>query len=692
MLRRKWRVVVAPIRLFMSNISFSKLLDKLTPATPQGRYLLYSAFNGLLGFTFFRLLAFLQEFYQLQYLPENGRLALIVQSFLMGLRFDALTIGWMMLLPWALLSMATASRRQSPLFTWSVLTLVSAAFLYGFFCCAADLPYFHHFNTRTTMAILVSAGTGDSDFLWEMVWGEWRYYWTLVPLLLTSGWFLWRQWRLVKQLFMEPTGVLPLPQRLLEMALLGVVLFAAIWGRLSLEKPIDTATAWFSDYAFPNQLALNPCYTFTKSWMAHFDPEYDRVHFMPDEQAIENVQSYLGITQTELPSPIARPVTFDSLPEHKPNVVVVIMESMSAAKMGRYGNPNDLTPFMDSLAEQSLTFDSLFSVGIHTFAGLYGTLFSMPVVKRKHPLVEMKPHSGMARALQEHGYQTIYFTTHDEEFDHVGKFLRANGFDRIVAKPDYPKEKILSALGVPDDYLYHHAIGEFNRLSESDQPFFGVIMTGSDHGPYVIPKYFKPRHKERILGIVEYVDWAVQQFLEEASKQPWFDNTIFVFTGDHGVTVEKHYDLPTSFNHVPFIVYAPAGILGPPRSFGMLASQMDIFPTLMGLLQLPYLNNTLGIDLLQQQRPYAITYADDKFAVIDKEYLYIWREFGVESLYHHRTLNPHNLLPYMPEKADQMRTYGQSMFQAAQYLRDTELTRVYRWPEVQQARVLNQNE
>lgn len=672
--RHPWYFGIRPTKLLMSNLTRSFFSEKLQPATAHGRYLLYTVLNGLIGFTFFRLLAFLQEWYQLQYLPENGRFWLILQSFLMGLRFDLATIAWMMLLPWALLVVAFFIKRQQVVLWAIAFTLIIAAFFYGFFCCAADLPYFHHFNTRTTMAILVSAGTGDSDFLWEMVWGEWRYYWTLAPLLLTSGWFLWRQWRGLRKYLPQQHAREALEKSWWELVLLSVLLLVAVWGQFS-DKPIDTATAWFSDYAFPNQLALNPCFTFTKSWLAHFDPEYDRVHFMPDQEAIERVRQYLGITQTELPSPIARPVTFDTLPARKPNVVIVIMESMSAAKMGRYGNPNGLTPFMDSLAQQSLSFDSLFSVGIHTFAGIYGTLYSMPVVKRKHPLVEMKPHAGMASALKQHGYQTIYFTTHDEEFDHVGKFLRANGFDRIVAKPDYPKEKILSALGVPDDYLYHHAIGEFNELYRNGKPFFGAIMTGSDHGPYVIPEYFKPRHRQRILGIVEYVDWSVRQFLQEAARQPWFENTIFVFTGDHGVTVEKHYDLPTSFNHVPCIVYAPA-LLGPPKAYGMVASQMDIFPTLMGMLHLPYLNNTLGIDLLHQQRPYAITYADDKFAVIDKEYLYVWREFGVESLYHHRSLNPHNLIPYMPERAEQMRTFGQSMFQAAQFMRESGLTGV----------------
>ena len=656
------------------DMKITSLLKNRAGLLPEWRYLLGVYLLGMAGFTFFRLLTFIQEFYQLQYLPEGHRFWPIVQSFLMGLRFDTVTSAYL-LLPAFLLLLLPSLRNGAPKWWYTgVFAITTGLYLFAFFVCAADLPYFHHFNMRTNMAILISAGSGDSDFLWEMVWGEWRYYWTIVPLLLVSWFFVSRHFGLLRNvLFAEGEkrkNTAARPALTLGMAAL---LAGAMWGRVSIQGPISPATAFFSDYGFPNLLSLNPFYTFFLSWKDHFDPEYNRVHFMSDQEAVSNVQQYLGVEKQEFDSPIARRVQPDSVAAQKPNVVFVIMESMSADKMGRFGNPDDLTPFMDSLAGQSLMFDSIFTAGIHTFVGIYGTLYSMPTVKRHHPLVEMKPHAGIAQSLKQHGYQTIYFTTHDQEFDHVGAFLRKNGFDRIVSKPDYPKEKVLSALGVPDDYLYHHAIGEFNKLSQNGKPFFGAIMTGSDHGPYVIPEYFKPRHSERIKGVVEYVDWSVSQFLKEASAQPWFDNTIFVFIGDHGVTVEKHYDLPLSFIHTPMMVYAPK-LLGAPRRVGKLGSQLDAYPTVMGLLGLPYVNNTLGIDLLRQDRLYAFAYADDKYAVLDKDYLYISREYGVNSLYHYRTGDQRDVLPENAAKAADMRRYGESMFQAAQYLRENGLT------------------
>lgn len=641
---------------------------------PQWRYLLGVYLLGMAGFTFFRLLTFGQEFYQIQYLPEGDRFWPIVLSFLMGLRFDTVTAAYL-LLPAFLLLLISSLRNGAPKWLYYlVFGITTPMFLFAFFVCAADLPYFHHFNMRTNMGILISAGTGDSDFLWEMVWGEWRYYWTLAPLLLTTWFFVSRHFKLLRKTLLTEGNVQHAPTSKPIMTLGMAALFAgAMWGRVSIHGPISPASAYFSDYGFPNMLSLNPFYTFFLSWKAYQKPENNRVHFMDEYAAVSNVQSYLKLGNQEFESPIARRVSPDSVSGQKPNVVIVMMESMSADKMGRFGNPNNLTPFMDSLANESLMFDSIFSAGIHTFAGVYATLESMPVVKRSHPLVEMKPHAGIAQTLKQQGYQTIYFTTHDEQFDHVGAFLRGNGFDRIVAQPDYPPEKVVSALGVPDDYLYEHAIGEFNKLDATGKPFFGALMTGSDHGPYVIPKYFKPKHKERINGIVEYVDWSVSKFLKEASAQPWFDNTIFVFLGDHGVTVEKHYDLPLSFNHIPMIVYAPK-LLGAPRRIGKVGSQMDAYPTLMGLLSLPYVNNTLGIDLMRQDRPYAITYADNKYAVLDKHYLYISLEYGVNLLYNYSTGSQQNVIEKEGSKAADMRKYAESMYQTAQYMREHNLT------------------
>jgi arylsulfatase A-like enzyme len=137
---------------------------------------------------------------------------------------------------------------------------------------------------------------------------------------------------------------------------------------------------------------------------------------------------------------------------------------------------------------------------------------------------------------------------------------------------------------------------------------------------------------------------------------------------DHGAALDKRYDMPLSYVHTPLIFYAPK-LLGEPKQFKMLGNQVDIFPTVMGILQLPYVNNTFGIDLFEEKRPYSFAYADDKYAVLDAQYIYVLRENGVASLYHYPDGDMKNYLEAIPGKAADMQRYGESVFQAAQWLR-----------------------
>jgi phosphoglycerol transferase MdoB-like AlkP superfamily enzyme len=631
-------------------------------------YLLRVYLLGVLGFTVFRFILLLQEFHQLHFLPTDMGIWLVFKAFLMGLRFDTVVMGYLLTLPFLLLALDAFAGWNSKLLYRIASGLVFLGVVPSLFVHATDLPFFHHFYTRLTTSVMISTGKGDAgNMLGAMIFQEWRFCWPLIPFFILSWLFYKRNTKLLRNTLYQKDGS-STGSRAKWFVVFAALLAFGIWGRFSFQSHLAASTAYASDYGFINMLGLNPVYTFTKSYV-NSKTDAKNVRFMGDGEAVRNVQQFLHIPAAqEFDSPIARQVTFADTLATKPNVVLVIMESMSANKMGRYGNPDNLTPFMDSLATQSLAFDSVFTSGIHTFAGVYSTLFSHHVVKRKHPLDKVVPMSGIATTLKQHGYSTIYFTTHDKGFDNVNAFLTANDYDEIVSKDDYPPDQILSALGVPDDYLYEHAIGDMDRLNATGKPFLAAIMTGSDHGPYIIPKYFKPKHSDAILGVVEYVDWSVRKFLTEAATKPWFDNTIFVFLADHGTSLDKRYDMPLSYLHSPLIFYAPK-LLGQPRSFHQLGSQVDVFPTIMGMLKLPYVNNTLGIDLFREQRPFACAYADDKFAVLNSEYMYVDRDNGVTSLYHYRTGDVKDCSAEQPELLEAMKTYGESIFQTTQWLR-----------------------
>ncbi len=633
----------------------------------QLAYWVDSFLTGLLCFTGFRLLLLVQELPQLRYLPPWDAALRIPEAFLTGLRFDAQASACIMALPLVLLSLDHVFGWRSGRLYRSLAVLLSLAYAGCFFISAADLPYFHHFHARVTTSILVSAGNEDSDLLGGMVFREWRYSWVFLPLGLFSYFFIRRQQRWMERLRRQ-AGPAGRPGLRFPVAY-GLTALAA-WGQLSFQAPLQARDAYVSDYGLTNMLGLNPVVTFVRSLPEALDPARRQVRFLPDTSALHHCLPYLGLSGDNFAfdSPVARMVATDSFPSPPPNVVLVLLESMSAQKMGRYGNPNGLTPFLDSLATVGLAFDSVFSAGIHTFAGIYATLYGMPVLRRQHPLEQVDQMAGWPNVLRSMGYRTAYFTTHDAAFDNIGPFLSANGFDRIYAKPDYPTDRVVGPMGVPDDFLFEFAGQVIDDMARTDQPFFVTLMTGSDHGPYIIPDYFQPRHGNKTLGVVEYVDWSLRRLMERSARQPWFSNTLFVFVADHGAAIDKRYDLPLSLAHIPLLFYAPALIPGP-KAVSAVGSQLDVFPTAMGLLGLPYVNNTFGMDLLREPRPFACTYADDKYAIFDTEFLMLARENGIHSLYAYPTRQVGDHKAALPDRYLDMKRFAESTFQTAQWLR-----------------------
>jgi phosphoglycerol transferase MdoB-like AlkP superfamily enzyme len=382
------------------------------------------------------------------------------------------------------------------------------------------------------------------------------------------------------------------------------------------------------------------------------------------------VQTYLKIEKAVPGSPIARQVFADSSEaQHKYNVVLVIMESMGAAKMRRHGNVKNITPFLDSIANHGFYFNNIYTAGIHTFNGIFSTLFSFPAIYRQHPMKEsaIRKYHGIAQTLKKIGYSTTYFTTHDGQFDNVEGFLRANDFDNIISQSDYPSSEVKTTLGVPDDYMFRFSIPFIDKLAQQGKPFFVSFMTASDHGPWYVPDYFKSSQSGLKDRAIEYADWSLKQLVSLSSDRPWFDNTLFVFVADHGAPITVVYDISMDYHHTPLAFYAPKIIEFPVVS-DVIGGQIDVFPTLMGFLNQPYINSTLGINLRKETRPYIIINDDDKLGVIGQENFLIYRADNNISLYHYRNAEKRNYCKEYPQITKEMTTYLKSNLQVFQDL------------------------
>ena len=203
------------------------------------------------------------------------------------------------------------------------------------------------------------------------------------------------------------------------------------------------------------------------------------------------------------------------------------------------------------------------------------------------------------------------------------------------------------------------------KLNNKTNPFFATIMTASDHGPYIIPEYFKPKNNDIKKQIVEYADWSLKKFIKLAEKTPWFDNTIFVFIADHGAAINVKYTMPLNYHHSPLIFFAPKILNN--KIINDIGGQIDVYPTIMGLLNIEYINNTFGIDLLKEKRKYIYFCADDKFGVLDSTFYFIETDNN-KFLYKYRQKDLTNYIDSFPDKAKEMEIFAKSNIQAAFYI------------------------
>lgn len=593
----------------------------------------------------------------------------IIKAHLLGLRFDSIVAVYLLFLPFILFVVKEFLNKK-----WlSKVAIIWLTVLMGLtiFIAVADMPYYAYFSTHINASAIDILSGSDGGMIVSMILSDYRYLLLLIPIVA----LIYLICRLVKRIVNSTQPPTSIVWKVVGFVGMVVFMIYALRGWMGLrESPLVEKHAYFCNNNLLNQTAINPTGTLLRSILhAHKDANAEYV-FMSDKDALQNIkQAYPNAYNKDYP--LSRSVTFENERKNY-NVVLVLMESMSWAKTAHGGNNGNLTPFLDSLMDKSLLFANCYSIGMHTHCGLYGTLYSYPTLFKTQPLnlSPLRIYNGLPNTLKREGYKTIYFTTHDPFFDNVGLFLTTNGIDKVVSEDNYPKEVKKGYWGVPDDYMFRYSQYILDKMSKADSPFFATFLTTSDHGPYYIPEYFKPRSAKQNEQATEYADWSLQQFMQMAKQQDWYENTIFVFVADHGAAMDSDYDLPLTYFHIPLLIYSPSGVV-PVEVRNQMASQLDVFPTIMGLLNIPYINNTFGIDLLREERPYAYMMHDNKYGIIDQEYVYINNpETKMSGLYHYSNKDKTNYEQSQSAKVAEMKKYAETRWQFTQYLVRNNLT------------------
>lgn len=367
-----------------------------------------------------------------------------------------------------------------------------------------------------------------------------------------------------------------------------------------------------SKNVFTNELQANGVYKF---YLAFMNSELDFYKFyntIDDQKAFAELKKQL---QNSSENSTLRSITNDNI-EIKKNVVLITIESLSASYMKLYGNEENLTPFLDSLALQSLNFSNFYATGNRTVRGLEAVTLCIPptpgesVIKRK----DNNDKFSTGSIFKSKGYQVKYLYGGDAFFDNMQNFFSGNGYD-VIDKTTFSPDEITFAniWGVCDEDMAKKAIKTMNEEAKTGKPFFNHWMTVSNHRPFTYPdgKIDIPSDAKSRNGGIKYTDYALKQFFKMAKKQTWYENTVFVILSDHCASSSGKTELPMDKYHIPAMIYAPGFIA--PKNENKLMSQIDLMPTLFGLLHFNYKSKFYGQDVMKtdyKPRAFIATYED----------------------------------------------------------------------------------
>jgi phosphoglycerol transferase MdoB-like AlkP superfamily enzyme len=558
---------------------------------------------------------------------ENGT----IDAFLMGLRYDARAISIFLLVVFissVLFFFKPFSNKISRkiLMTGTILFGCLIIVVYTF-----DFAHFAYLRQRLNASIL--SYSEDAGISATMIWQSYP----VIKIILgwVIGFFL--IYFISKRIYQF---VNKLPEKVSKRNhvisyIMALFIFAiSIFGRLG-QFPLRWSDAYQLNSDYKANLALNPFQTFVSS-MKYRHAGYDKEK---TKQYYPLMASVMGLPKGDTSQMVfdrIMPVA-DSLNKlESPNIVLVICESFSAYKSSMWGNPLNTTPYFNQLCKEGVFFKNCFSPAYGTARGIWAIITGIPDVtefktaSRNPNLVDQQC---ILNELTE--YEKFYFLGGSASWANIRGVLKDNikGL-HLYEEPDYSSPKI-DVWGISDKNLFLEAN---TVLKKQASPFFAIIQTADNHRPYTIPKEDKPFIKlknypkdtlekygfwtNEEMNAYAYMDYTYKVFMEAAAKEKYFNNTLFVFVGDHGIRGVAGDMMPKvwteqslTLQHVPLLFYAPGFLKS--QLVERKVSQVDIMPSITGLLNRPVLNTTMGRNVFSDLHPSDSDYLKNHAFVLD---------------------------------------------------------------------------
>ncbi len=326
---------------------------------------------------------------------------------------------------------------------------------------------------------------------------------------------------------------------------------------------------------------------------------------------------------SDIPSP-SDSVKNTSMAGSKPKVVLIILESFSAAYSAELTGGTGYMPFLDSLMRQCLTFTKAYANGRRSIDGIPAITAAIPELMSEAFITSayaQTKFTSLANVLGSEGYHTSFFHGGRNGTMGFDGFAKSAGYERYVGLNEYPDQKDYDgSWGIWDrPFLQFFA----KELGREQQPFFSTVFTLSSHHPY----HLLPEDEKRFAGgtlkihaSLRYTDDALREFFATAAQQPWFANTLFVITADHTADIERtgqHYSEATDY-HVPLLYFMPSHIQ--PRTEERVTQHIDILPTVLDLVGYDKPFFSFGKSALRDERMACmVTASTGTYLIIDQE-------------------------------------------------------------------------
>lgn len=494
----------------------------------------------------------------------NMQLGEIIGALAKGLWFDLAALAYF-IVPWLLLSLLTPNRWRAKAWMhklrWVMAFLVTFGLLFG---AVSEYIFWQEFTTRFNFIAV------DYLIYTNEVIGNIRESYP-VPLILLAIALV------VVAILYVASKWMRFDSKPKSNKNRFALLVAAITLPLISYQTTNVDQMEFSKNAYANELGGNGLFSFSAAARRN-ELDYDKFYkTISQEQALSTLKAigYPSLTQSSM-SPFKR------TPK---NVVLISVESLSADYLGTYGNKENLTPYLDKLAKDSLVFDKIFATGTRTVRGLDALSIGTPPIPGQ--AIVHRPNSDhlatIGEKLRAQNFETYFIYGGYGVFDNMNNYFRSNNY-QVIDRTDFDPKTIQTenVWGVDDESLFNNAIKQFDEVTKTNKPFFAHIMTTSNHRPYTFPEGKIDLPQGKRAGAVKYTDYAIGQLIKNAQNKPWFKDTLFVIVADHCSSVAGKTKLPVAKYHIPLFFYAPDLLAA--GHYTRMASQIDIAPTILDVL------------------------------------------------------------------------------------------------------------